>query len=73
MFTFAPRTPLLTVLHATGRLFPRGDRAPSIVPVGPRAIQRSLRPGPSMAGGPGRTERVASGFYTSQALELVAR
>ena len=28
LFTFAPRTPALAVMHATGRLFPRGDRAP---------------------------------------------
>ena len=33
LFTFAPRTPLLAVMHAVGRLFPRGDRAPAIVPV----------------------------------------
>lgn len=69
--TFAPRTPLLAVLHATGRLFPRGDRAPSIVPVGPRAMQRAA--GAIDGWRTGRTERVASGFYTSQALELVAR
>ena len=68
--TFAPRTPLLAVLHATGRLFPRGDRAPSIVPVGPRAMQRAA--GAIDGWRTGRTERVASGFYTSQALELVA-
>ena len=68
--TFAPRTPLLAVLHAAGRLFPRGDRAPSIVPVGPRAMQRAA--GAIDGWRTGRTERVASGFYTSQALELVA-
>ena len=28
LFTFAPRTPALSVMHAVGRLFPRGDRAP---------------------------------------------
>jgi magnesium-protoporphyrin O-methyltransferase len=35
VFTFAPKTPLLALMHATGRLFPRGDRAPSIEPVSP--------------------------------------
>ena len=34
VFTFAPRTPALSVMHAVGRLFPRGDRAPAIEPVG---------------------------------------
>ena len=33
VFTFAPKTPLLALMHATGRLFPRADRAPSIEPV----------------------------------------
>ncbi len=72
LFTFAPRTPLLSVLHATGRLFPRGDRAPSIEPVRATTIGRLLRDDPAMAGWrPARTLRIASGFYTSQALELV--
>ncbi len=72
LFTFAPRTPLLSVMHAAGRLFPRGDRAPSIEPVRATTIGRLLRDDPAMAGWqPGRTLRIASGFYTSQALELV--
>ena len=29
LLTFAPRTALLSVMHAVGRLFPRGDRAPA--------------------------------------------
>ena len=71
LFTFAPRTPMLSAMHAAGRLFPRGDRAPAIEPVGPRRIARLLRRTPSMTGWrQGRTLRVASGFYTSQALEL---
>ena len=36
LFTFAPRTPALALMHAVGRLFPRGDRAPSIEPVAKR-------------------------------------
>ena len=72
LFTFAPRTPLLSVMHATGRLFPRGDRAPSIEPVRYTTIGRLLRDDSSLAGWqPARTLRIASGFYTSQALELV--
>jgi len=72
LFTFAPRTPLLSVMHAAGRLFPRGDRAPAIEPVTPSAITRLLQADPALAGWrTGRTQRIASGFYTSQALELV--
>ncbi len=69
LFTFAPRTPLLTVMWTMGRLFPRADRAPAIEPIGPADIRHRLAgeiPGWSV----GRTERIASGFYTSQALEL---
>ncbi len=72
LFTFAPRTPLLSVMHAMGRLFPRGDRAPFIQPVRHATLTRLLQADPALAGWRiGRTERIASGFYTSQALELV--
>jgi len=74
VFTFAPRTPLLTVAHNVGKLFPRRDRAPAIEPVGPRHIQALLRGTPSLTGWtPGRTLRIKSGFYTSQAAEMVRR
>jgi len=73
-FTFAPRTPLLSVMHGVGRLFPRGDRAPAIEPVGKNNISRRLMAEPALAGWSiGQSERVASGFYTSHALELVRR
>ena len=69
LFTFAPRTAALTVMHTVGRLFPRGNRAPAIEPVGPRAIQRLL--GASVPGWMvQRTHRVSRGFYISQALEM---
>jgi magnesium-protoporphyrin O-methyltransferase len=71
LFTFAPSTPLLATMHAIGRLFPRGDRAPSIQPVSQSKLlagiagERALRQWRH-----GRTLRIASGFYTSQAVEL---
>ena len=72
LFTFAPRTPALALMHAVGRLFPRGDRAPAIEPVSPAAIRGLLSAEPGLARWrPARTERIASGFYTSQALELL--
>src|SRR5205085_1667164 len=74
LVTFAPKTPALTVMHAVGRLFPRGDRAPAIEPVGERALLNLLESGQGLEQWQaGRTHRVASGFYKSQALEMVQR
>jgi len=71
-FTFAPSNPLLLAMHTVGRLFPRGDRAPAIEPVAESALRRMLATDDGLAlWKPERTQRVASGFYTSQAFELV--
>jgi magnesium-protoporphyrin O-methyltransferase len=74
VFTFAPGSLPLRMMMMAGRLFPRGDRSPAIVPVAPERMHRML----AEALGPlgwqlGRTERVARGFYTSQAQELIRR
>lgn len=70
--TFAPKTPALALMHGAGRLFPRGDRAPSIEPVREATLRRLLTAEPGLDGWrPARSERIASGFYTSQGLELV--
>lgn len=72
MLTFAPRTAALTVMHAVGRWFPRGDRAPSIEPVRPRTIVRHIGGHADLhAWRTARTHRVSRGFYISQALEVV--
>lgn len=69
--TFAPRTPALTLMHAAGKIFPRGNRSPAIEPVSERGLRRLIAAEPDLsAWQPGRTERVSSGFYISQALEL---
>jgi len=69
-FTFAPRTPLLAAMHTVGRAFPRSDRAPAIVPVAEAALRRGVADEPALrAGRIERTERIASGFYTSQAMQ----
>jgi magnesium-protoporphyrin O-methyltransferase len=71
VFTFAPRTPALSLMHAAGRLFPRGDRAPAIEPVSEGALAQAINSSPKLTGWkPSRGKRIASGFYTSQALEL---
>ncbi|WP_187972622.1 magnesium protoporphyrin IX methyltransferase [Aquibium microcysteis] len=69
VFTFAPRTPALAAMHAVGRLFPRGDRAPAIEPVRPEAIAARIDGIPGWHAG--RTTRIGHGFYTSQAMEVV--
>ncbi len=74
LFTFAPRTPGLTAMHALGRLFPRGNRAPSIEPTAERRLHDLIAAQPDLAGWwPADTRRVASGFYTSQAMRLARR
>jgi magnesium-protoporphyrin O-methyltransferase len=71
LFTFAPRTPPLMAMHTVGRLFPRGDRAPAIVPLAESRLRRGTRDVPALQGWQhGRSHRVSSGFYTSQAFEL---
>lgn len=69
LFTFAPRTTLLAAMHTVGKAFPKSDRSPAIVPV----AEDDLRARLARLGGwsIGRTQRISSGFYTSQALELV--
>jgi magnesium-protoporphyrin O-methyltransferase len=70
LFTFAPRTTSLSVMHAVGRLFPRGDRAPAIEPVRRQTIDRLITSN-LMGWASRRTHRVSCGFYISQAQELV--
>ena len=73
VFTFAPRTPALAAMHAVGRLFPRGDRAPALEPVAEARLLGRLSAEPGLAGWEqGRARRVARGFYISHAMELAA-
>jgi magnesium-protoporphyrin O-methyltransferase len=69
-FTYAPHTPGLALMHAVGKLFPRGDRSPAIEPHRSDAILRAIKSELAQWRA-GRSERIASGFYISQALELV--
>lgn len=69
LFTFAPQTPLLMVALGMGRLFPRSDRSPAIIPVREnllRGLIKAAVPGAEL----GRNRRVSGGFYTSHALEV---
>ncbi len=72
VFTFAPWNPLLGAMRTVGRAFPRGNRAPSIVPVSTGSLWKALDEHPELATwSRRRTERIKSGFYTSQACELL--
>jgi len=67
VFTLPPKTPLLMTMWRLGKLFPRGDRSPVMVPHSSRGVAQALR----AAGLPGHlreVERVTSGFYISTAL-----
>lgn len=72
LFTFAPQTPALSLMHAAGKLFPRADRAPAIEPVSEAAIRRGIATSSAFANWKiGRDARITSGFYMSHAMELV--
>jgi magnesium-protoporphyrin O-methyltransferase len=72
MFTFAPRTIPLSIMHAVGRLLPRAGKAPAIEPVAERKIRQLIGSDPRLASWqPWGTHRVSTGFYISQALELI--
>ncbi|EHP78735.1 methyltransferase domain-containing protein, partial [Methylorubrum extorquens] len=71
LFTVAPRTALLTLMHAAGKLFPKGDRAPAIVPITESGLRRRIAGERALARfAVARTQRVNSGFYLSNAIEL---
>lgn len=69
--TVAPRTALLSMMWSVGRLFPRRDRAPSIVPVSERAFRAALTASPVMEQwGIVSTRLIEQGFYRSMAIAL---
>ncbi|MEO8936367.1 MAG: magnesium protoporphyrin IX methyltransferase [Burkholderiaceae bacterium] len=72
VFTFAPSNPMLATMITVGRLFPRRDRAPFIEPVAERKVRDRIAVAAPMAGwSVTDTQRIKSGFYTSQAMQLV--
>jgi magnesium-protoporphyrin O-methyltransferase len=69
-----PSNPALVAFRAIGHLLSRGDRAPWIEPVAESALHRWFAADSALAGWErGRTQLIASGFYTSQVQELVRR
>ncbi|WP_393958295.1 magnesium protoporphyrin IX methyltransferase [Methylorubrum sp. POS3] len=71
VFTVAPRTALLTLMHAAGKFFPKADRAPAIVPITEGGLRRRIAREPALERfAVERTRRINSGFYLSNAIEL---
>jgi len=64
VFTVAPRTPLLMAMWRVGKLFPRKDRSPVMVPHVTAKIAAKTN------GTLRDLTRVTSGFYISQAVEF---
>jgi magnesium-protoporphyrin O-methyltransferase len=69
VFTVTPRTLPLMLMLGMGKAFPRGDRAPAIIPADIDGLRGKLTDALPGWGAP-RTHRVSGGFYTSQAVEL---
>ena len=64
VFTIAPRTPALMAMWRVGKIFPRADRSPVMIPQTVAAITKAL----NGAGELRDVERVKSGFYISNAV-----
>jgi magnesium-protoporphyrin O-methyltransferase len=70
-FTYAPRTPALAAMHMVGKIFPRSDRSPRIVPHATSSLYKGISRAEGLSGWRlGRNARVSSGFYISHAQEL---
>ena len=74
VFTIAPRTPALTAMHAVGKLFPRGNRSPSIAPIALATLEARMREHKTLDDlRIAQSEKLVSGFYISQAVEARRR
>lgn len=73
LFTSAPWTPMLGAMHFVGRLLPhRAHRAPSIVPLKTQSLMSGIDGSVGIDGwSASRTARIHSGFYISQAIEVM--
>lgn len=71
VFTHVPRTPFLQAMYLAGKLFPRRDRSPVIEPVSSQWLAEQLNGQIEKDGWSfGKSTRVSSGFYNSQAMEI---
>jgi magnesium-protoporphyrin O-methyltransferase len=71
IFTFAPRTALIAAMYGIGKLFPRADRSPAIVPLAEAELVGQIGVEARLSGWRiADTRRISRGFYISQAMEL---
>lgn len=68
VFTVAPRTPFLMTFWTVGKVFPRSDRSPVMIPHAPSKLQSAAKAAGAM-GALSEIERVNSGFYISTCME----
>lgn len=74
LFTFAPANPALRLMHMVGKLFPRSDRSPAIVPLAEIKLRKMIAESAQLKGWKfAKTQRIKSGFYISQAVMLAKR
>jgi magnesium-protoporphyrin O-methyltransferase len=74
LVTFAPHTPALATMHTLGKLFPRSDRSPAIIPVAQQRLIDGIGREPGLDGWrAARSYRVSRGFYISQGLEVTTQ
>jgi magnesium-protoporphyrin O-methyltransferase len=71
IFSYPPRTVPLAIMWSVGKLFPRGDKSPAIEPQPPMKLRSALSKIENIK--LGRTHRVSTGFYISEAQELVLK
>lgn len=67
VFTLPPRTPALMAMWRVGKLFPRADRSPTMIPQTTAGVANELR-NADVKGRLIEVERIKSGFYISNAL-----
>lgn len=68
VFTVAPRTPFLMLFYAIGKMFPRSDRSPVMIPHDPASLTIAAK-GEGASGQIREIARITSGFYISTCLE----
>ena len=72
VFTFAPRTPMLSLMISIGRLLPKSDRAPWLEPMAEKSIAQLMKTHESLVNwNCARSHQVSSGFYNSKAMEWI--
>lgn len=70
VFTLPPRTPALMAMWRLGKLFPRADRSPTMVPQTTAGVAKALRAA-RVDGHLQEITRVKSGFYISTAFAFM--